>query len=130
MKSRGEKSTGIAASGTLAWIYRWLSPAVVEVSGKIVSCLSQPVTFAIRFQDVTPVSKPVQQRRCESIGAKDLRPFLKGQVGNEHEATILMGPADDLEDHFGFWIKKSDTHTATVLGSLFYCLTPARFRFW
>jgi len=42
--------------------------------------LSQPVPFPIRFQDVAPVSEPVQQGAGESLGAKDFRPFLEGQV--------------------------------------------------
>ena len=34
----------------------------------------------------------------ESLGAKDLGPFLEGQVHGQHEAMMLIGPADDLEE--------------------------------
>jgi hypothetical protein len=63
--------------------------------------LSQSVTFPIGFQDVASVSKPVKKSPGESLGAKDLGPFLEGQVGGHHEAMMLIGPADDLEEQFG-----------------------------
>ena len=47
------------------------------------------------------MSEPVQQGASESLGAKDFRPFLEGQVGRKHEAMMLIGPADDLEEQFG-----------------------------
>ena len=47
------------------------------------------------------MSKPVQKGAGESFGAKDLRPFLKGQVRSQHEAVMLIGPADDLEEQLG-----------------------------
>ena len=65
------------------------------------SGLSQSVTFSIGFQDVAPVSKPVKEGAGESFGAEDFCPFLEGQVGGKHEAMMLIGPADDLEEQFG-----------------------------
>ena len=47
------------------------------------------------------MSESVQQRTGESLGAKDLGPFLKGQVGGHHEAVMLIGPADNLKKQFG-----------------------------
>ena len=47
------------------------------------------------------MSEPVQQGAGESLGAKDLGPFLKGQVRGQHEAVMLIGPADNLEEQFG-----------------------------
>jgi hypothetical protein len=47
------------------------------------------------------VSEPVQQGAGKSLGAKDLRPFHEGQVRSQHEAVMLIGPADDLEEQFG-----------------------------
>ena len=47
------------------------------------------------------MSEPVQKGSGESLGAKDLRPFLKSQVHSQHEAVMLIGPADDLEEQFG-----------------------------
>ena len=47
------------------------------------------------------MSEPVQQRTGESLGAKDLRPFLEGQVRGQHEAVMVIGPADNLEEQFG-----------------------------
>ena len=47
------------------------------------------------------MSEPVQQRTGESLGAKDLGPFLKGQVSGHHEAVMLIGPADNLKEQFG-----------------------------
>ena len=47
------------------------------------------------------MSEPVQQGSGESLGANDFRPFLEGQVGREHEAVMLIGPADDFEEQFG-----------------------------
>jgi hypothetical protein len=50
---------------------------------------------------VAPVSEPVQQGAGEALGAKNLRPFVESQVNREHEAMILIGPADDSEEQFG-----------------------------
>jgi hypothetical protein len=50
---------------------------------------------------VTSVSEPVKQRTGEPFGAKDLGPFLEGQVRGQHEAVMFIGPADDLEEQFG-----------------------------
>jgi hypothetical protein len=50
---------------------------------------------------VAPVSEPVQQGAGKSLGAKDFRPFLEGQVCGQHEAVMLIGPADGLEEQFG-----------------------------
>jgi hypothetical protein len=50
---------------------------------------------------VAPVSDLLQQGAGESLGAKDLRPFLEGQVRGKHEAVMLIGPADALEEQFG-----------------------------
>ena len=47
------------------------------------------------------MSEPIQQRTGESFGAKDLGPFLEGQVRGQHEAVMFIGPADDLEEQFG-----------------------------
>ena len=47
------------------------------------------------------MGKPVKQCACEPLGAKDLGPFLKGQVSGHHKAMMLIGPADDLEEQFG-----------------------------
>ena len=47
------------------------------------------------------MSEPVQQRTGEALGAKDLVPFLKDQVGGHHEAMMLIGPADNLKEQFG-----------------------------
>ena len=44
------------------------------------------------------MSEPVQQGTGKTLGAKDLRPFLEGQVCGQHEAMVLIGPADDLEE--------------------------------
>jgi hypothetical protein len=55
---------------------------------------------------VAPVSEPVQQSAGKSLGTKDLHPFLEGQVGSQHEAVMLIGPADDLEEQFGSCLGK------------------------
>jgi hypothetical protein len=47
------------------------------------------------------VSEPVKQCTGKSLGAKDLAPFLEGQVGGHHKAVMLIGPADDLEEQLG-----------------------------
>ena len=47
------------------------------------------------------MSEPVQQGTGKALGAKDFRPFLEGQVRGQHEAVMLIGPADDLEEQFG-----------------------------
>ncbi len=44
------------------------------------------------------MSEPVQEGPGESLGAKDLGPFLEGQVGGHHEAVMLIGPADNLKE--------------------------------
>jgi hypothetical protein len=47
------------------------------------------------------MSEPVKQGTGESLGAKDLGPFLEGQVGGKHETMMLIGPADDFKEQFG-----------------------------
>src|SRR5512135_3903651 len=47
------------------------------------------------------MSEPVQQGAGEALGAEDFRPFLEGQVRGQHEAVMLIGPANDLEEQFG-----------------------------
>ena len=46
------------------------------------------------------MSEPVQQGTGESLGAKDFRPCLEGQVRGQHEAVMLIGPADHLKEQF------------------------------
>ena len=46
------------------------------------------------------MSEPVKQGAGEPLGAKDLGPFLEGQVCGHHEAVMLVGLADDLEEQF------------------------------
>jgi hypothetical protein len=50
---------------------------------------------------VTSLSEPVKQCTRESLGSKDLGPFLEDQVGGHHEAVMLIGPADNLEEQLG-----------------------------
>jgi len=64
---------------------------------------------------MAPVGEPVQQGAGESLGAKDLRPFLEGQVGGQHETMMLIGPTDEIEEQFGSCLGKAGTHTATFL---------------
>ena len=47
------------------------------------------------------MSEPVKQGAGEPLGAKDLGPFLEGQVGGHHEAVMLIGPPYDLKEQFG-----------------------------
>ena len=54
------------------------------------------------------MSEPVQQGAGKSLGAKDIRPFLEGQVRGQHEAVMLIGPADDLEEQFGSCLGEGD----------------------
>ena len=60
--------------------------------------LLESITFTIGFQDVASVSEPVKQCTSEPFGAKDLSPFLKGQVRGYHEAMVLIGPTDNLKE--------------------------------
>jgi hypothetical protein len=46
------------------------------------------------------VSEPIKQRAGESLGAKDFSPIFEGQVHGQHEAVMLIDPADDLEERF------------------------------
>ena len=54
------------------------------------------------------MSKPVQKGAGESFGAKDLGPFLEGQVRGQHEAVMLIGPADDLGEQLGSGLGEGD----------------------
>ncbi len=47
------------------------------------------------------VSKPVQKRAGKPLGAKDLCPFLEGQVGGHHEAVMHIGSVIKLKEEFG-----------------------------
>ena len=47
------------------------------------------------------MSEPVQEGPGEPLGAKDLGPFLEGQVRGQHEAVMLIGPAYNLKKQFG-----------------------------
>ncbi len=54
------------------------------------------------------MSEPVQQGAREAFGAKDFRPFLEGQVRGQHEAVMLIGPADNLEKQFRTGFREGD----------------------
>ena len=45
--------------------------------------------------------EPIQEGAGESLRAKHLGPLLEGEVGGEHEAVLLVCPADHLEEEFG-----------------------------
>ena len=60
--------------------------------------LPQSVTFPIGFQDVASVSESVKEGPGEPFGAKDLRPFLEGQICSHHKTVMFIGLADDLEE--------------------------------
>jgi hypothetical protein len=47
---------------------------------------------------VASVNEPVKQCAWESLGTKDLGPFLEGQIGGHHEAVVFIGPTDDLKE--------------------------------
>ena len=46
------------------------------------------------------MSEPIKQCTGEPLRAKDLSPFLKGQVRGYHEAMMLIGPTDDFKEQF------------------------------
>ena len=46
------------------------------------------------------MSEPIKQCTRKPFGAKDLGPFLKGQVRGDHEAMMLIGPTDDFKEQF------------------------------
>ena len=54
----------------------------------------------VGLQDMDPMGEAFQQGTCEALGAKNLGPFLKGQVGGNHEAIVLVGPADHIKEQF------------------------------
>ncbi len=45
--------------------------------------------------------EPVKQCAGEPLRAEDLGPFLEGQIGGHHEAVVLIGPTDNLEEQLG-----------------------------
>jgi hypothetical protein len=47
------------------------------------------------------MGEAIEEGAGESFGAEDLGPLLEGQVGGEHDAVVLVGPADDLEEQLG-----------------------------
>ena len=47
------------------------------------------------------MGEPIKQCAGESLRTKDFRPFLESQVSGHHQAMMLIGPADDLEEQFG-----------------------------
>ena len=55
--------------------------------------LGFPETIAVPvgLQDVHPVGEAVQQGAGQTIGAQDLGPLLKGQVGGDNQAGALIG---------------------------------------
>ena len=47
------------------------------------------------------MGKPIKQGAGEPLRTKDLRPFLERQVSGHHQAMMLIGPADNLEEQLG-----------------------------
>ena len=54
------------------------------------------------------MGEPVKQCAREPLGAKDLGPFLKGQVSGHHEAVMLINPANELEEQFSPGLGEED----------------------
>ena len=54
------------------------------------------------------MSEPVKQCAGEPLRTKDLRPFLERQVRGHHQAMILIGPADNLEEQLGSRLGERD----------------------
>jgi len=46
------------------------------------------------------MGEAIQECPGESFCAEDLGPFLKGQIWGDHEAMVLVSPADHLEEQF------------------------------
>ena len=47
------------------------------------------------------VSEAVEHGSGETFAAQDFDPLLKGQIGGEDEAGLLVGPADDIKEQLG-----------------------------
>ena len=63
--------------------------------------LAQAIALSIGFQDVATMCEPIQEGDGEPFGTKDFSPFLEGEVGGDHEALLLVCPANHLEEEFG-----------------------------
>lgn len=70
--------------------------------------LAQAIALSVGLQDMDPIGEEVQQLAGEAFGAKDLGPFLKGQVGGNHEAVVLVGPAHHIKEQFSPCLGKRD----------------------
>ena len=46
------------------------------------------------------MAQPVQQSPGESLAAHHLGPILKGQIGGNDQAGLLIGSADHLKEQF------------------------------
>ena len=60
----------------------------------------ESVAFALGFQDVAAVGKPVQGRPGQAFAAEYLRPVLERQVGGRDQAVPLVGGGDHIEQEF------------------------------
>ena len=47
------------------------------------------------------MAQTVQQGPGESLTAHHFGPILKGQIGSNYQAGLLVGSADHLEEQFG-----------------------------
>jgi len=70
--------------------------------------LAKAIALPVGLQDMDPMGEAVQQGAGEALGAKDLGPFLKGQVGGNHEAVVLVSPADHIKEQFSPCLREWD----------------------
>ena len=53
----------------------------------------QPEALPVGFEDMHPVSQPVEQGAGQPLGAEHFRPRLKGQIGCNNQAGALIPAA-------------------------------------
>ena len=68
--------------------------------------LSESVALPIGFDDMYSVGEAVEKGSGQSFISQDFGPALKGEIGGDHEAMVLIGPSHHLEEQFGSCLGK------------------------
>ena len=63
-----------------------------------VPALLEAIALSIHLKDVDTVSAPVEKCSRQPLGAKDLGPLVKGQVGGYENRTSFVPLAEHLEE--------------------------------
>ena len=77
----------------------------------------EPVTFAVHFQDMDVMSKPIQQGSGQPFRSECLGPFVERKVAGDQRGAPLVTPAEDLKQQFGAGLDSGTKPSSSMISS-------------